>query len=256
MTWNKKNDQYALSCGLRHSSERLLRWLLWRAKRGEVCEIEIDLRVFNQYIAHDRPRPYDRKTLKEALAQLDEKTQGHILITKSYTWAIHKIIIRPIEMVIQQNSQIGDKLPKLVTGNPMFDADHKKQSRELLLQNISKVDSLFQKLGMRYTQDALMRIWRLAGKNMSNLSDAVTYMLQCHAEKLRRTEHLDEPEGVTTPKGWLHDCLKYGWHTVNDVVNLPYLEGDYVYSFVDSLIPSAFECEASYPKRDVGVSPP
>jgi hypothetical protein len=238
MSWNKKNDHFASSCGLRQSSEKLIRWLLRRAKSGEVSEIEIDLRVFNQEIARHRDRGgYDRKTLKEAIAQLDEKTQGHVLITKSYTWTIHKILVRPLFIVLEQKSQNGEAAPKLKTGNPMFSADHKKLARELLLQNISKLDSLFRKLGMKYTQDSLMRIWRLSGKNLTEVKSAVQYMLTCHAKKLEQSEGLNnEPQGITTPRGWLHECLKYGWHHGQDEVILPYLEGDYVYSFVDSLM--------------------
>jgi hypothetical protein len=210
---------------------------LRRAKRGEVSEIEIDLRVFNKYIESDRVRGYDRKTLKEALAQLDEKTQGLILITKSYTWAVHKILVRPIDFVLREKSPDRGITPKPLTGNPMFGEDHKKASRELLLQNISKLDSLFRKLGMKYTQDSLLKIWRLAGKNLSEVKGAIEYMLTCHAKKLAKSEGLNNgTEGITTPKGWLHDCLKFGWHHNTDEVILPYLEGEYVHSFVDSLM--------------------
>ena len=54
MTWTKKLEQFALSCKLRQSDERLLCWLLRRAKRGQVDEIEIDLRIFNRFIERDR----------------------------------------------------------------------------------------------------------------------------------------------------------------------------------------------------------
>jgi hypothetical protein len=238
MTWNKKNDQYALSAGLRQSSERLQRWINRRTKPNEVCEIEIDLRVFNQFIARDRDRGgYDRKTLKSALAQLDEKTQGLILITKSYTWAVHKILVRPLAMVLEINSQNGDKPPKLKTGDPMFGDDHKKNSRELLLQNISKIDTLFQKLGMKYTPDCLHRIWRLAGKNFSDLKKAVEYMLSCHAKKVKQSRDLsDERKGIENPKGWLYQCLKYGWHINHDEIFLPCYDDGYIYTFVDSLM--------------------
>jgi hypothetical protein len=237
MTWTKRYDQFATLCGLRQSSEKLERWLLRRAKRGEVSEIEIDLRVFNQEIARDRGRGYDRKTQKEALAQLDEKTQGLILITKSYTWAVHKILVRPLDFVLQEKSPDWGISPKPLTGDPMFGEDQKKPSRELLLQNISKLDSLFQKLGMKYTQDSLLRIWRLAGKNLSEVKGAIEYMLTCHARKLAESEGLNNgTEGITRAKGWLHDCLKFGWHHNTDEVILPYLEGEYVYSFVDSLM--------------------
>lgn len=242
MTWNKKNQQFALSCGLRPSSKEFMQWVLRRAKPGQVSEIEIDLRVFNKFIERDRGRGYDRKTLKEVLAQVDEKTHGLILITKSYTWAIHKIIIRPLEIILQEKSSTEGKTPKVSTVESMFNADHKNRVKELLLQNISKLDSLFKKLGMNYTPDALIRIWRMAGKSMTNIKQAVEYMLCTHADKIERSpESIGEIQGITTPKGWLHNCLKYGWHQVQDEVTLPYLEGEYIYSFVDSLM---------------GVSPP
>lgn len=228
MTWNKKNDQYALSCGLRQSSERLQRWLLRRAKPNEVCEIEIDLREFNQFIARDRDRGgYDRKTLKEALAQLDEKTQGWIMVSKSYTWAIHKLRVRPLFMVLQQNSQTGDNAPKLKTGDPMFDGKHKKRVNEQQQQDISKLKTLFSKLGMSYTEDALTRLWRYADKKVSQVQDAVEYMLYCHSEKLNQSEHELGAKGISKPHGWLNECLKYGWH-INagfySEMELPYLD--------------------------------
>lgn len=241
MTWNKRYDQFALSCGLRHSAERLQRWILRRAKQGQVSEIEIDLRVFNQYIARDRGRPYDRKTIKEALRQLDEKTQGLILITKSYTWAIHKVTVRSLVQVLEQNSQIGGKIPKLATGNPMFDGDRKKRARELLLQDISKLDSLFTKLGMKHTPDSLMRIWRLAGKSLCEVKSAVAYMLKVNAQKCRQQlAEGEKPIGLYSAKGWLHDCLKHGRHKVDDYAELPIVEpGANIYTFIDSLMGSS-----------------
>lgn len=213
MTWNKRYDQYALSCGLRHSAERLQRWILWRSKQGQVCEIEIDLRVFNKYIERDRGRAYDRKTIKEALRQLDEKTQGLILITKSYTWAIHKVIVRPLAMVLQQNSQIGDKSPKLPTGNPMFSDDHKQRLMQQQQQSISKIDGLLKGVGLTYDPDALNRIWRLANKSIAGVLSAIELMLYRHNSK-----------PIGRPHGFIIDCLTYGWHkaySAIETVKLP-----------------------------------
>lgn len=203
MTWNKKNQQFALSCGLRPSSKELIQWVLRRAKAGSVDEIEIDLRVFNQFIERDRGRPYDRKTLKEALQQLDEKTQGLILITKSYTWAIHKIIVRPLETVLQLNSQTGDKTPKLATGNAMFSEDHKKRVREQQQQDISKLDSFLSNLGFKFTRDNVAKLWRMSGKSIQEITTAVEYLL--HAHSTQKTP-------IGNAHGWLVDSLKYGWH--------------------------------------------
>jgi hypothetical protein len=232
MTWNKKNDQYALSCGLRQSSERLQRWLLRRAKPNQVCEIEIDLRVFNQFIARDRDRGgYDRKTLKEALAQLDEKTQGLILITKSYTWAVHKVLVRPLAMVKEQNSQIGDGAPKLKTGNPMYSDEHKKRLFIQQQQDISKLDSILNGVGLKFSLDNLHKLWRLAGKSLSEIKTAIEYLL--HAHSTQKT-------AIGNAHGWLVDSLKYGWHkgfNLNYQVELPrFTNSDKIANFVDALV--------------------
>ncbi|MEY2833400.1 MAG: hypothetical protein RLZZ574_2659 [Cyanobacteriota bacterium] len=244
MNWNKKHDKFALACNLSESQQLVLRDALRKGKSYEPVEIEIDLRKTNCWIGKVRAKgEFHRKTITTAIAALDEKSQGMVTMLKRYNPWVYKILVRPLALVERIQSAKCASIPKLATGNPMFDADHKKNSRELLLQNISKLDSLFQKLGMRYTQDSLLRIWRLAGKQMSNVKNAVEYMLMTHADKIEQSRagaSPEEAEGITNPKGWLHDCLKYGWHTVNDMVNLPYLEGDYVYTFVDSLISSAF----------------
>lgn len=237
MTWNKKNQQFALSCALRPSTKELLQWILRRANDYEATEKIIDLREFNTWIAKSRPSgKYDHKTIKEAIAQLNESTHGWIVIIRSYSWAVHQIVVFPVQKAIDAKSQKSGKLPKLPTGQPMFDGEHKKRTREQLLQNISKLDSLFKKLGMNYTQDALARIWRMAGKKMSEVENAITYMLKVHAQKLDEAGlNNDEPKGIFKAKGWLHDCIKYGWHQLDEDVELPYVNGQYIPSFVDTL---------------------
>lgn len=212
MTWNKKNDQFALSCGLTRLSVLLMmRWILRRAKLNEVCEIEIDLQVFNTWAAKYRlsGKGFDPKTIREAIALIDENSQGLILVTKSYSPWIKKVMVRPLEMVLRETfPQLGN-VPKLATGNPMFSNDHKKRVYEQQQQDISKIKLMLDNLGLRYTHDAILRLWRYADKKVSNVKNAVEYMLYCHSEKIERDPHSD---GLTKPKGWLHDCLKFGWY--------------------------------------------
>ena len=92
MTWTKKHDEFCLEQKLRPSTILMLRWILRRANNHNVCEIEVDLRLFNTWIAKKRGTPYDRKTIKEAIAQLDECTQGLVLITKEYTPWVKKLL--------------------------------------------------------------------------------------------------------------------------------------------------------------------
>ncbi|MDJ0593353.1 MAG: hypothetical protein QNJ72_25765 [Pleurocapsa sp. MO_226.B13] len=225
MTWNKKKQEFALSCGIRPSTIQLTQWILRRVNDFQASEKIIDLREFNSWVGkHRLLGKYDRKTIKEAAAQLNDLTFGWITILKSYTWSVHKILVRPVEIARSNKSQSLGKTPKLPTLNSMFDASHKKRSREQLLQNISKLDTLFSKLGMKYTPDALMRLWRYADKQMSNVETAIEYMLNCHREKLDENQ---DDRGVRKPKGWLHDCLKYGWYINWDTepdIQLPYFD--------------------------------
>ncbi len=108
----------------------------------------------------------------------------------------------------------------------MFDGKRKKKSNELLLQNISRLDTLLKSLGMKCNQETLHRMWRYAGKKMSEVENAVEYMLKCHKEKIEQSESLNgEKKGIFKPIGWLHDCLKYGRHIdVNENVELPFFD--------------------------------
>ncbi len=231
MTWNKKNDQFALSCGLTRLSVLLMmRWILRRAKLNQVCEIEIDLRVFNAWIAKNRGRPYDPKTIREAIALLDEKSQGLILVTKSYTPWIKKVLVRPLETVLNNLAQEQGKHPKLKTGNPMYSDDHKKRLALQQQQDISKLDSILSKLGIKFTLDNLHKLWRMAGKSLDEIKTAVEYLL--HANSTQKTP-------IGNVHGWLVDSLKYGWHKGFNLnyVELPrFTNSSEIANFVDALI--------------------
>ena len=222
MTWTKKHDELCLEQKPRQSTMFLIRWILRRANNSQVSEIEIDLKLFNAWVAKKRGRGYDRKTLSEAIAQLDEKTEGLIVVLKNYTPWIKKLLVRPLDLVLSQRAARLGKTPKLKQGNPMYSEAFKKRGREQLLQNISKLDCFLRKVGLRYTPDALHRLWRFSGKKMSNVREAVKYMLEVHAEKVKASGAtcLEEAEGIEKPKGWLHDCLKYGWH-YTETIELP-----------------------------------
>ena len=213
MTWNKKNQQFALSCGLRPSAFQLMMCLLRKGSPNKVVEVEIDLRAENRWIGKHRPQgEYDRKTLKSALWQLDEKTKGMILVSKSYTWAIHKIIIRPLELVLKQNSQIGDSSPRLNRGNPMFSDAHKERLVKQQQQDISKIDSLLANVGLKYDLDALSRIYRLAGKKIESVVKAIELMLYRHSDS-----------EITKPHGFIISCLTHGWQDGFDLYYQPEL---------------------------------
>lgn len=202
MTWTKKHDEFCLEQKLRPSSILLLRWLLRRAKQNQVSEIEIDLRVFNNWVGKRRGTPYDRKTIREAIAQLDECTQGLILITKDYTPWVKKLLVRPLSDVRSKNDPKAGSIPKLPTGNGMYSAEHKKRLSEQQQQDISKLSTFLANLGLKYTQDAIVKLWRMAGKSVEEVKNGVELML---------FQNSTQEQKIRNPQGWLYDCLRYGW---------------------------------------------
>ncbi|NJK56487.1 MAG: hypothetical protein HC939_11055 [Pleurocapsa sp. SU_5_0] len=97
MNWNKKHDKFALAYNLRESQGYVLRDILRKAKPNEPTEIEIDLRLTNRWIGKVRGSgEYHRKTITNAIAALDEKTQGMITILKRYNPWVYKILVRPL----------------------------------------------------------------------------------------------------------------------------------------------------------------
>ncbi|MEL6580037.1 MAG: hypothetical protein AAFQ14_09810 [Cyanobacteria bacterium J06621_12] len=227
MTWTKKHQQFALSCRLRPSTINLMMFIMRRAKPFLAQNLEIDLRLFNNWVKRHRGKGYDRKTLKAALAQLDESSKGLILIEKTYTWAIHRLLIRPLSFVLSQNSPKTAKTPQTPTLNPMFGAEHKKAVDRQQQHNISRLNTLFQKVGIKYDQHALLRIWRLAGKSMDSVSEAIEMLLHRHSTQAK---------AIPNPQGWLIDCLKYGWYKDFDLyyqAELPFFKsGEAIANFV------------------------
>lgn len=232
MTWTKKHDEFCLEQKLRPSTRLLLRWVLRRAKVNQVAEIEIDLRVFNNWVAKRRGSPYDRKTIREAITQLDESSRGLILVTKKYSPWVQKLVVRPLSLVAGQKPQIKDKIPKVTTEKPMYSTEHKKRAIEQQQQDISKLDSFLSNLGLKYTPDAILKLWRMAGKSVEEVKQGVELML---------FQNSTQEEKIRNPQGWLHDCLRYGWQKGMNLyyqVDLPYFSTvQDMENFVNKLLP-------------------
>lgn len=209
MTWNKKNRQFALSCELRPSAILLSQYLCSRSNKYKPTVVLLDLREWNQEVARDRPKgKFATKTAKEAIAQLDELTYGWFTIVKSYTWAIHKVMVRPVDFAQSKKSQLLGKPPKLKRGNPMYPDDHKKRSNEQQQQNISKLDRVFRDIGLIYSRDALARIWRLANKNMDEVVNAIELLLHRHSFGAKK---------IGNAYGFIISCIEQGLYYTSEL---------------------------------------
>jgi hypothetical protein len=218
MKWNKKNQQFALSCGLRPSAKELAQWMLISPMGDNATEKLIDLKEFNKYIGGSRANPYDPKTVKEAIAQLNESTYGWFTITKSHNWHLHTILIRPVEEAIAEKSRPSESVPRVKQGNPMFSDAHKERLNRLLQQNISKLDSLLSNIGLKYSHCSLKRIWAIVGQKFDEVERGIELMLYQNSVK---------PGSIVNPKAWLISCLRDRWFESFDLnysPNLPTFE--------------------------------
>lgn len=233
MTWNKKNQQIEMLAGLRQSTVRVAQHILPRTNKFKPTKLMVDLKVINQKIAKHRGRPYDPKTMKEAIAQLDEKTFGWFKILKSYSWHLHEVMVYPVEMVLQNLSENRDLTPSPNRGKPMYDDEHKGRLIKQQQQDISNIDRLFLNLSMKFTYDALVDIYRKADKKVSEVKKAVKLML---------FRHSTQTEQIKNPCGWVRRCLQFGWQDNYDPyyqVKLPVFSNTTdLDSFVDRGCPS------------------
>ena len=229
MNWSKKTEQFALSCKIRGASRLLAHYIINRAKKNEICELEIDLHDFNSWIERHRILgKYHRKTVINAIAFLDEHSQGMFVILKKYSPWVYKLLVRPLEIVLRMKSAKRALIPKADRGNPMYSEEHKERLVKQQQQDISKIDDLLNAVGLKYDRDALTRIYRLAGKKIEPVVKAIELMLYRHSST-----------AITKAHGFIIQCLKGGWQENFDIYyepELPKFESRFkIAEFVDSI---------------------
>ena len=200
MNWTKKHDELLNRFQLRPSTGQLWRWINRKIKSDISTELEIDLKKFNKWIAKDRGRGYDPKTLKEALHQLLEQTNGLFVELKKVTWYYYKIIVRPLSFVAEKKSPESGKSPDITDPKPPFPGESPDQRLQQQQQNIDRVDNLFRKINMRYTRDALNRIWKLSGGSLDRIKQAIELLL-----------YRNSTTKIRNPYGFVVESLRHGW---------------------------------------------
>ena len=204
----KKLNELILIWKLTPSAINLLLWLLRRAKKNEICEIEVDLNRFNKYIKSKRGKGYDRKTLRLAIAQLGALTEGLICVVKDYGKKVYRILVRPLYLIGEKIPETG-KNSQTQNAKPMYSEEQKARIVKQQQQRISKIKDLLAKVNIKFDPDGLSRLWKLAGKKVENVIQSVELLLYRHQTK-----------PIPNPQGFLIDCLKFKWHEGFD----PYYE--------------------------------
>ena len=200
MYWTKKHDEvYNLRFNLKGSASLLARYINRRTKGDTAEEIEIDLREFNKWVGKKRT-PYDRKTLKLAIAKLFDRTEGLIVCWKQINWYYYKIIVKPISFLDEKKTQESEQSPNSETIEcPSYNVPEKRGSLQQQ-HNINQLNTILGKVGLKYDSDALLRIWRLSGKSLTRVREVVELMLYRHRSNPVRKAH-----------GFIIDALKHNW---------------------------------------------
>jgi hypothetical protein len=170
------------------------------------------LKDFNSWIGKKRGRGYDRKTLKTAIAQLYEQTEGLIIQQKEITWYYRKIIVKPIAFLAQEKTPKKEQSPKTESLEPLSTGKDNSKQFQQQQQNISKIDGLLRKINLRFDRDALNRIWQLSGKCFDRILQSIELLLHRNCHKT-----------IANPHGFLVDCLKYNWSEGFDLYYQPEL---------------------------------
>lgn len=210
--WTKKHDEFCLSKGLRPSSKLLLAWLVRQARSFTAIEVEIDLRIFNKWIGKKRGKPYDRKTLKGAIAQLLNRTEGLIVELKQVSWYYFKLIVKPLSYLQREEKPKTGKSSQSKSPQPTWHRSSKDKAWQQQQQSIIQIDNLLQKVGLKYDRQALNRIWHLSGRCIDRITKAIELLL-----------YRNQTSAIAKPHGFIIECLKHNWQEGFDLYYEPEL---------------------------------
>jgi len=90
-TWTLRHDEYCLEHSIKGAARDLWHFLM---QLGTTTEIEIDLVEFNIRVEKFRGKGYEPKWLKQIFNKL--ASLRIIQVVKKYTWAVYKVIVRPL----------------------------------------------------------------------------------------------------------------------------------------------------------------
>ena len=112
--WTIKYDEFCLENGFPQSTKILWQWLVYH---GEDQELEPDLEnEFNNWVKKNRGKPYDPKTIKTAIKQLDDC--GLINIVRKFCWKVYRLFLRPLEWLTpRKKSRYSERFSDLPTPN-------------------------------------------------------------------------------------------------------------------------------------------
>ncbi|MEY2831217.1 MAG: hypothetical protein RLZZ574_475 [Cyanobacteriota bacterium] len=169
----------------------------------KISEFLFRVEKFQKKVVKDRGVPYHRTTVPKLMRQIEEKTEGTIQIVEDFDHGIYKIMVHPIWFLDEKKSSPKENRIDQNFGNPMFSEEHKKRLFDQQQQDkdIEIIKGFFDKLGMEWSREALLKIWRMAGKKVDDVKDAIDFMLHANTT---------QSEPIRKPHGWFIRCMERG----------------------------------------------
>jgi hypothetical protein len=134
--WTKKHDEFCLEHSITNSSKLLWQWLVYN---GENKELEPDFQSeFNEWVAKKRGKPYDPKTIKTAIKQLD--ACGLINIARKFSWKVYRLYLRPLEWLTpRKKPRYSERFSNLDPSNGTS-AEQEVNNNNIILDSLSEED--------------------------------------------------------------------------------------------------------------------
>jgi hypothetical protein len=202
MPWTTKHHDTCLKNGMRGAAINLASFVYRRCKSDESTEITLDRDKFDNYVRKIRGSAYHRTYFPKMVHELEELSGGAVVILQDYhRHGVYKLLVRPISFAIENGKTKPETSLGMNSGNPMFSEEHKKKLLDQQQQDIDTIKSLFDKLGMEWSREALLKIWRMAGKSVDDVKDAIDFMLHANTT---------QSEPIRKPHGWFIRCMERG----------------------------------------------
>lgn len=202
MNWTLKHQEFATKNNFWQSSTNIACYLSKEAKPNEATELELRREKFQRHIEKLTGQKYHRTTIRKALYDLAEKSQGMYLILEDYGRGVFKIMVFPLAWVTENKKPRRESSHNENARNYMFSKQHKIEEDKQQQQFIDKANELFKNIGLKFDRDALLKMWRSSGKSIERVVNAVKFLLH-------RNSTAANP--IKNPHGLLIDSLRYGW---------------------------------------------
>lgn len=202
LTWTEKHDAYCLQNRLTPTAKLIWQWLI-HTERPE--EAEPDLKQFNAWAAKHRGKPFHRDTLKKAWDDLIEADIIHPI--KQFTWAIWRVVIRPINLLLypistpRKQSRFEENDRDSQPSNALVASDEVIAAAATDIKNDIRVVTC-EEAGITYSNPSFLRKFSL-GK--------VRAAIALFFERGGHGVDCDGLPHISNPRGFVRDALEKGW---------------------------------------------